>query len=116
MADRQDERSKVLGGLVCLGAVTAGALFLYGLSVESYWALALPLAAAFLFVLGLVFWIGWTIATVHVEAEGEPLTAGGGPGGATRPDPRVEQPEGEAPPPVETEAKAEVAGSKEGSG
>ncbi len=90
MADRQDERSKVLGGLVCLGAVAAGALFLYGLSVESYWALALPLAAAFLFVLGLVFWIGWTIATVQVKAEGEPLVGGGGPGGATRPDPAAE--------------------------
>ena len=89
MADRADERSKVLGGLVCLAAVVGAALFLYGLSVESYWALALPLAVALLFVLGLVFWIGWTIATVRVEAEGEPLISGGGPGGATRPDPKA---------------------------
>ena len=41
-----------------------------------------------LFVLGLVAWIGWTIATVHVEAEGERLAASGtgtgGAGGATR--------------------------------
>ena len=88
MADRADERSKVLGGLVCLAAVVGAALFLYGLSVESYWALALPLAVALLFVLGLVFWIGWTIATVSVQAEGEPLS-GGGPGGATRPDPKA---------------------------
>ncbi len=89
MADRADERSKVLGGLVCLAAVVGAALFLYGLSVESYWALALPLAVALLFVLGLVFWIGWTIATVSVQAEGEPLISGGGPGGATRPDPKA---------------------------
>ena len=83
-----DERSRVLGGLVCLGAIVAGALFLYGLSVKSFWALALPLAALVLFVLGLVLWIGWTIATVQVQAEGEPLaTAGGGPGAATLQDP-----------------------------
>jgi hypothetical protein len=83
-----DERSRVLGGLVCLGAVVAGAGFLYGIAVESYWALALPVAAAFLFVLGLVFWIGWTILTVHVEPEGAPLEpGGGGPGSATTPEP-----------------------------
>ena len=88
MPGRADERSRVLGGLVCLGAIVAGALFLYGLTVKSYWVLALPLAALVLFVLGLVLWIGWTIATVQVEAEGEPLTtAAGGPGAATVEEP-----------------------------
>jgi hypothetical protein len=86
MPDRIDERSRILGGLVCLGAVAGGALFLYGIATKSYWALALPLAALVLFVLGLVFWIGWTIATVQVEAEGDPLGTGGG-GGATQTDP-----------------------------
>ncbi len=79
-----DERSRVLGGLVCLGAIVAGALFLFGLTLKSYWALALPLAVLVLFVLGLVLWIGWTIATVQVQPEGDPLaSAGGGPGAAT---------------------------------
>lgn len=88
MASHADERSRVLGGLVCLGALLAAALFLYGISVESYWALALPLGVGVLFVLGLVFWIGWTIVTVQIEAQGEPLPpVGGGPGGATVPDP-----------------------------
>ena len=82
-----DERSRVLGGVVCLAATLGAALFLYGLSVRSYWALALPLAVLLLFVLGLVFWVGWTIATVQVEAEGEPLAPGGGPGSATVPAP-----------------------------
>jgi hypothetical protein len=68
-----DERSRVLGGVVCLAALGAAALFLYGIAVKSYWALALPLAAGVLFVLGLVFWIGWTILTVQVGAEGSPL-------------------------------------------
>jgi hypothetical protein len=88
MASRSDERSRALGGVLCLGTVAGGALFLYGLAVQSYWAVALPLAALVLFVLGLVFWIGWTIATVQVEAEGEPLAPSpGGPGSATTPEP-----------------------------
>jgi hypothetical protein len=87
MANQADENSRVLGGLVCLAAALTGVLFLYGLAVGSYWALALPVAALFLFVLGLVFWIGWTIMTVQVEASGEPLVPAGGPGAATTPDP-----------------------------
>ena len=86
MSPSTDEGSRVLGGLVCLATVLAAALFLYGLSIASYWALALPVAALLLFVLGLVFWVGWTIATVQTEAEGEPLAGGGGPGRATLPD------------------------------
>lgn len=85
MPDRVDERSRILGGLVCLAAVAGGALFLFGILVRSYWALALPLAALVLFVLGLVFWIGWTIATVQVEPQDEALGSAGA-GGATRPD------------------------------
>jgi len=66
-----------------VGAVFAGALFLAGLAAESYWALAIPVAAAFLFVLSLVVWIGWTIATVQTEASGDLLPPAGGPGSAT---------------------------------
>ncbi len=91
MTSGADERSRTLGGGVCLAAVAAGALFLYGLAVKSYWALALPLAAAALFILVLVFWIGWTIATVQVDGEGESLSpVSGGPGAATTPDPAAE--------------------------
>ena len=54
----------------------------------SYWALAIPVTLVVLFVLGLLCWIGWTIATVQVEAEGERISASGagtgGAGGATR--------------------------------
>ena len=87
MASRADEHSRVLGGIVCLAAASGAALFLYGLSVESYWALAIPVAAVTLFVLGLVFWIGWTIATIQVQASGETLAPSGGPSAATTPDP-----------------------------
>jgi len=85
MANRADERSRVLGGVVVLAAVLAGSLFAFGIAVGSYWALALPVAAAFYFVLGLVVWIGWTIATVQVEASGEPLPPTGSPSAATQP-------------------------------
>ncbi len=86
MANPSDENSRVLGGLVCLAAMLAAVLFLYGLAVQSYWAVALPVALLFLFGLSLVFWIGWTIMTVSVGAGGEPLVPGGGPGAATTPD------------------------------
>ncbi len=93
MANQPDERSRVLGGLLCLGTAAGAALFLYGIAVGSYWALALPIAALLLFVLGLVFWIGWTIATVQTSAEGKPLPpGGGGPGSATTPEPTPEEP------------------------
>ncbi|MEE8558226.1 MAG: hypothetical protein V3T14_10115 [Myxococcota bacterium] len=94
MPNRSHERSRVLGGLLCLGTVTGGTLFLYGLAIRSYWAVALPVAALVLFVLGLAFWIGWTIATVQVEPEGEALESAGGPGSATTPDPVSEAPDG----------------------
>src|SRR5262245_58503867 len=63
MSSSADERSRILGGLVCLSAIAAGALFIGGVLAQNYWALAIPVAAVTLFVLGLVTWIGWTIAT-----------------------------------------------------
>ena len=83
MTSGVDERSRVLGGLLCLGAIAAGALFIAGVLAQNWWAIAIPVSAAVLFVLGLVTWIGWTIATVQVEAEGEKLAGTGGAGGAT---------------------------------
>jgi len=94
MANPADERSRILGGLVCLGAIAAAALFVAGVLAGSYWALAIPVSAAVLFVLGLVTWIGWTIATVQVEAEGEPLSGTGGAGGATAQEAPKENPRG----------------------
>ncbi|MCE2391168.1 MAG: hypothetical protein J4G09_06740 [Proteobacteria bacterium] len=84
-----------MGAALGLGAVAAAALFVYGVLSGSYVALAVPVAAGTLFVLGLVAWIGWTIATVRVEAEGSPLDASGsgGAGGATRPEPDADPPE-----------------------
>ena len=63
------DSSRAQGGLICVAVVVLGALFLGGIFRESYWALALPVAALVCFVLGLAFWVGWTIATVRVEPE-----------------------------------------------
>jgi len=63
------DSSRTQGGLICVGVVTVGLIFLIGLLSKSYWALALPVAALVFFVLGLTFWVGWTIATIRVEPE-----------------------------------------------
>lgn len=64
-----NDASRAQGGLICLGVVALAALFLLGLAQQSYWAIALPVAAVVAFVLGLAFWVGWTIATIQVEPE-----------------------------------------------
>jgi hypothetical protein len=43
------------------------AWFLLGLLMKSYWAIAIPVAILVFFVLGLTFWVGYTIATIEVE-------------------------------------------------
>ena len=57
------------GALICVAAAVAALAFVGGVLRESYWALALPVAGLTLFVLGLVFWVGWTILTVRVDPE-----------------------------------------------
>jgi threonine/homoserine efflux transporter RhtA len=61
------DSSRTQGRLICIGAVVLGLWFLIGLLQESYWAIALPVAVLVAFALGLVFWVGWTIATIQVE-------------------------------------------------
>ena len=63
-----NDSSRTQGGLICVGVVVVGAFFLLGLLQRSYWALAIPVAALVLFALGLTFWVGYTIATIQVDA------------------------------------------------
>ncbi len=65
--------SRAQGGIICVVVVVLGALFAVGLLRESYWALALPVAILTFFVLSLAFWVGWTIATIRVEPEADPV-------------------------------------------
>ena len=66
------DSSRTQGGLICAGAVIVGVIFLLGLLNGAWWAVAIPVGILLAFVLGLTFWVGWTIATVQVEAEPDP--------------------------------------------
>ena len=68
------DSSRAQGGLICVGAVIVGVIFLLGLVNGAWWAVAIPVGILLAFVLGLTFWVGWTIATVAVEAEPDPST------------------------------------------
>ena len=62
-----NDSSRTQGGLICVGVVILGAVFLLGLLQGSYWAIAIPVSTLVFFVLGLTFWVGYTIATIQVE-------------------------------------------------
>ncbi len=66
------DSSRVQGGLICVGAAILGLVFLLGLINGAWWAVAIPVGVLLAFVLGLTFWVGWTIATVQVEPEPDP--------------------------------------------
>jgi len=61
------DSSRTQGGLICVAVAILGAWFLLALLQQSYWAIALPVAVFVFFILGLTFWIGYTIATIRVE-------------------------------------------------
>jgi len=62
-----NDSSRTQGGLICVAVVVIAAWFLLGLLMKSYWAIAIPVAILVSFVLGLTFWVGYTIATIQVE-------------------------------------------------
>jgi hypothetical protein len=66
------DSSRLQGGLICVGAAIVGLVFLLGLIRGAWWAVAIPVGLLLAFVLGLTFWVGWTIATVQVEPEPDP--------------------------------------------
>ncbi|MFQ5924665.1 MAG: hypothetical protein ACE5IE_01535 [Dehalococcoidia bacterium] len=68
------QRSRIVGGLICLGTVLLAIAFLLGIALQSYWAIAIPVIIGFLGVLALGFWIGWTMAATEIEAPKPELT------------------------------------------
>ena len=67
-----NEASRTQGWAICIGAGVLGLLFLIGILNGSYLALALPVAVLTFFVLGLTAWVGYTIATIQVQADPAP--------------------------------------------
>lgn len=61
------DKSKAYGLLICIGTVVAAIFFLWGIKIHSYWAVAIPVILGFLTLLGLAFWIGWTIVTIRSD-------------------------------------------------
>ncbi len=64
-----NDSSRTQGGAICIGVAVIGLLFLIGVLNGSYLALAIPVTLLVAFVLGLAFWVGWTIMTIQVEPE-----------------------------------------------
>jgi energy-coupling factor transporter transmembrane protein EcfT len=69
--------TRIKGVLLCLASVILAALFVWGIYLKNYWALAIPLLAGVLALLALTFWIGWTLALS--ESELAPPTEEGSP-------------------------------------
>jgi len=51
-----------------------GIAFIWGIALQNYWAIAIPVIIGFLGVLALGFWIGWTMAVTEIEAPKPELT------------------------------------------
>lgn len=66
--------SRIVGVLICLGTVVAGAAFIAGLVLQHelvVWAIAVPVILGVAVVLMLGFWIGWIMAVTRIEAPPE---------------------------------------------
>jgi uncharacterized protein with PQ loop repeat len=57
--------SKIKAFLLCLITVGLGVLFIYGIYVRNFWALAIPAAVISLVILGAIFWVGIAIITTR---------------------------------------------------
>jgi len=67
-----NDASRAQGWALFAAAAVAALLFVIGILNGSYWALAVPVAILTLFVLSLVAWVGYTIATIQLEADAAP--------------------------------------------
>ncbi len=68
------DSSRTQGAVICGAALVLGLVFLNGLLQGAWWSVAIPVGILLAFVLGLTFWVGWTIATIQVEPEADPTT------------------------------------------
>ena len=77
-------KDQAIGGVICLVCVVIGVLYTLGLfyfgdpmggwSIE-FWLVALPVFIAFIAILGIGAWIGWTMATTPPPKPIEEITS-----------------------------------------
>lgn len=69
MPDIVDKRdySKIKAAILCLATMVIAFLFIYGIYIRSYWALAIPAAIITLVLLGAIFWVGLAILTTRTS-------------------------------------------------
>jgi predicted DNA-binding transcriptional regulator len=77
-------KDQAIGGVICLVCVVIGVLYTLGLfyfgnpmggwSIE-FWLIALPVFIAFIAILGIGAWIGWTMATTPPPKPIEEITS-----------------------------------------
>jgi energy-coupling factor transporter transmembrane protein EcfT len=72
-----NDSSRAQGVAICVTAAVLGLIFLSGLLGGSWWAVAIPVGILLAFVLGLTFWVGFTIATIQVDPESDHAPASG---------------------------------------
>lgn len=86
------DTSRIWGGFLCAAILIVSVIFLWGISVQSYWALAIPVMLGFLGILAMGFWIGWTILTIKTApptAEPSPPSSSGSGGNPASQGPPV---------------------------
>jgi hypothetical protein len=64
-----NDSSRTQGLAICAASIGLALFFGIGLLSGSWWAVAIPVGLLLAFVLGLTFWVGYTLATVAVEPE-----------------------------------------------
>lgn len=67
-----NDASRTQGWAICIGTGVLALMFVIGVLNGSYMAIAIPVTVLTLFVLGLTAWVGYTIATIQVQAEPVP--------------------------------------------
>jgi len=76
-----NDSSRSQGVAICIVTAVLGLVFLRGLWAGAWWSVAIPVGLLLAFVLGLAFWVGWTIATIQVEPD-PPSDSDSGGGGS----------------------------------
>lgn len=59
--------SRVVGAALVILAIVVATLYIWGLTLQSYWALAAVVTVGLFTVLGLMAWVGITLLTAKIE-------------------------------------------------